>query len=185
MRDPTGLLQAQARVIADATVWLEEHDPDAVTDQVLIEQIVRMFVARLTGAPIHAETLQRLHASYPSKARAKTVEAVAAAVNSHSLGGGDFEVHRQAVHGLVVLESVTRRPHDDRTMFEPEPNSPWGTEDRSAASPTVIDALNAVGSMSAEKETAVDFLKSETDRGEAYRSLVWSLLATNEFLFNH
>lgn len=38
---------------------------------------------------------------------------------------------------------------------------------------------------SAEKETAVDFLKSETDRGEAYRSLVWSLLATNEFLFNH
>ena len=38
---------------------------------------------------------------------------------------------------------------------------------------------------SAEKETAVEFLKSETDRGEAYRSLVWSLLATNEFLFNH
>ncbi|MDA1165945.1 MAG: DUF1553 domain-containing protein [Planctomycetota bacterium] len=38
---------------------------------------------------------------------------------------------------------------------------------------------------SAETETAVDFLKSETDRGEAYRSLVWSLLATNEFMFNH
>jgi hypothetical protein len=38
---------------------------------------------------------------------------------------------------------------------------------------------------SAEKETAVEFLKSESDRGEGYRSLVWSLLATNEFLFNH
>ena len=38
---------------------------------------------------------------------------------------------------------------------------------------------------SAEKETAEEFLKSETDRGEGYRSLVWSLLATNEFLFNH
>lgn len=38
---------------------------------------------------------------------------------------------------------------------------------------------------SSEKETALAFLNSETDRGEAYRSLVWSLLATNEFLFNH
>jgi len=37
----------------------------------------------------------------------------------------------------------------------------------------------------AERQTAVEFLDSETDRGEGYRSLVWSLLATNEFLFNH
>ena len=29
------------------------------------------------------------------------------------------------------------------------------------------------------------FLESETDRKEAYASLLWSLLATNEFLFNH
>ncbi len=36
-----------------------------------------------------------------------------------------------------------------------------------------------------ELETALAFLKSEEDRGEAYRSLLWSLLATNEFLFNH
>lgn len=36
-----------------------------------------------------------------------------------------------------------------------------------------------------ELETAVGFLKSEEDRAEAYRSLLWSLLATNEFLFNH
>jgi len=36
-----------------------------------------------------------------------------------------------------------------------------------------------------EIETAASFIESETDRGEAYRSLLWSLLATNEFLFNH
>ena len=35
-----------------------------------------------------------------------------------------------------------------------------------------------------ELKTAVDFLSSEPDRAEAYRSLLWSLLATNEFLFN-
>ncbi|MCH7729118.1 MAG: DUF1553 domain-containing protein [Planctomycetes bacterium] len=34
-------------------------------------------------------------------------------------------------------------------------------------------------------DTAVKFLESEEDRGEAYRSLLWSLLATNEFMFNH
>jgi len=37
----------------------------------------------------------------------------------------------------------------------------------------------------AEIETAASFIESESDRGEAYRSLLWSLLATNEFLFNH
>ncbi|MDB5387974.1 MAG: S-layer protein [Planctomycetaceae bacterium] len=36
-----------------------------------------------------------------------------------------------------------------------------------------------------ELKTAVDFLQSEPDRVEACRSLLWSLLATNEFLFNH
>ena len=36
-----------------------------------------------------------------------------------------------------------------------------------------------------ESETALAFLASEGDRGEAYRSLLWSLLATNEFMFNH
>ena len=36
-----------------------------------------------------------------------------------------------------------------------------------------------------EVTTAVEFLESEPDRGEGYRSLLWSLLATNEFLFNH
>jgi len=38
---------------------------------------------------------------------------------------------------------------------------------------------------SEELTTAVEFLESEQDRGEAYRSLLWSFLATNEFLFNH
>ena len=32
--------------------------------------------------------------------------------------------------------------------------------------------------------TAAEFLELETDRQKAYRSLLWSLLATNEFLFN-
>ena len=36
-----------------------------------------------------------------------------------------------------------------------------------------------------ELDTAVRFLDSEPDRVEACRSLLWSLLATNEFLFNH
>ncbi|MBI5757487.1 MAG: DUF1553 domain-containing protein [Planctomycetales bacterium] len=36
-----------------------------------------------------------------------------------------------------------------------------------------------------ELKAAVDFLESEPDRAEACRSLLWSLLATNEFLFNH
>ncbi len=32
---------------------------------------------------------------------------------------------------------------------------------------------------------AVPFLESETDKAEAYRSLIWSLMATHEFMFNH
>jgi hypothetical protein len=36
-----------------------------------------------------------------------------------------------------------------------------------------------------EETLAVEFLESESDRSEAYRSLLWSLLATNEFLLNH
>ena len=38
---------------------------------------------------------------------------------------------------------------------------------------------------SREQATAVIFLESQSDRKEAYASLLWSLLATNEFLFNH
>ncbi|MGE0607050.1 MAG: DUF1549 and DUF1553 domain-containing protein [Pirellulales bacterium] len=36
-----------------------------------------------------------------------------------------------------------------------------------------------------EQDAALAFLESHADRREAYRSLVWALLATNEFLFNH
>jgi hypothetical protein len=36
-----------------------------------------------------------------------------------------------------------------------------------------------------ELETSVAFLDSQKDRKEAYASLLWALLATNEFLFNH
>lgn len=36
-----------------------------------------------------------------------------------------------------------------------------------------------------ELKVAADFLAAEPDRAEACRSLLWSLLATNEFLFNH
>jgi len=36
-----------------------------------------------------------------------------------------------------------------------------------------------------ELAAAVKFLESEADRAEGYRSLLWSLLATNEFMFNH
>jgi hypothetical protein len=36
-----------------------------------------------------------------------------------------------------------------------------------------------------ELDAAVRFLEVQADRKEAYASLLWSLLATNEFLFNH
>jgi hypothetical protein len=36
-----------------------------------------------------------------------------------------------------------------------------------------------------ERAAAVKFLEAETDQRSAYRSLLWSLLATNEFIFNH
>lgn len=36
-----------------------------------------------------------------------------------------------------------------------------------------------------EVATAVKYLNSEKNRHEAYRSLVWALLATNEFMMNH
>lgn len=36
-----------------------------------------------------------------------------------------------------------------------------------------------------ELKAATEYLAGESDRGEACRSLLWSLLATNEFLFNH
>ena len=36
-----------------------------------------------------------------------------------------------------------------------------------------------------EREVAVKFIETQTNRQEAYASLLWSLLATNEFLFNH
>ncbi|MBI1311402.1 DUF1553 domain-containing protein [bacterium] len=38
---------------------------------------------------------------------------------------------------------------------------------------------------SKERSVAIEFLNAEPDRGEAYRSLIWSLLATHEFMFNH
>ena len=41
------------------------------------------------------------------------------------------------------------------------------------------------GPRPAEREAAMQFLASEPDRREAWRSLLWSLLATNEFMFNH
>ena len=36
-----------------------------------------------------------------------------------------------------------------------------------------------------ELEAAASFIESESDRADAYRSLLWSLLATNEFMFVH
>lgn len=36
-----------------------------------------------------------------------------------------------------------------------------------------------------ERELAVTFLESRANRQEAYASILWSLVATNEFLFNH
>jgi hypothetical protein len=33
--------------------------------------------------------------------------------------------------------------------------------------------------------TALKYLESESDRSVGYQSLLWALLATNEFLFNH
>ena len=35
----------------------------------------------------------------------------------------------------------------------------------------------------AEKQVAIEYLDTVEDRAEGYRNLVWSLLATNEFMF--
>ena len=47
--------------------------------------------------------------------------------------------------------------------------------------------LRVLGRDPSETEiaVAVEFLEGENDRVAAYRSFVWSLLATNEFLFMH
>jgi Rod binding domain-containing protein len=37
----------------------------------------------------------------------------------------------------------------------------------------------------AEEKMAVEYLNSEKSRQEGYRSLLWALLATNEFMMNH
>ena len=71
--------------------------------------------------------------------------------------------------------------HDDGYVARPGGNE----ESHSNNTVDIFLRVFARKPSSAETETAVDFLKSETDRGEAYRSLVWSLLATNEFMFNH
>ena len=36
-----------------------------------------------------------------------------------------------------------------------------------------------------EMEMAKQFLEAESDQAGAYGSLIWALLASNEFLFNH
>jgi hypothetical protein len=47
--------------------------------------------------------------------------------------------------------------------------------------------LRVFARLPTEKEyvVAVSFLDAETDKAEAYRSLIWSLMATHEFMFNH
>jgi hypothetical protein len=47
--------------------------------------------------------------------------------------------------------------------------------------------LRVFGRLPTEQEyaVAVPFFESETDKAEAYRSLIWSLMATHEFMFNH
>jgi hypothetical protein len=59
--------------------------------------------------------------------------------------------------------------------------------DRSNADRATEAFLRVLGRRprSEELQTAVDFLESEPDRADACRSLLWALLATNEFLFNH
>ena len=68
--------------------------------------------------------------------------------------------------GFAARLAADARPHADRVqaMF-------W--------------RLFARPATSAELTAACTFLEGETDQKEAYRTLLWSLLATNEFLFNH
>ncbi len=157
LRDPTGLLQAQPRVVADAAAWLEAYHPGSPADRPLLDQVARMFVARLTGAPIHAETLRRLHTAYSPSTRAQTVEAVASALRAHRLGGDGFDLHRQAVHGLVVPEAAPL-DHDDGGghTLDDELGPSTGKHIFSAGRRTLIDALNDVGPVSAEGEAVIE-----------------------------
>ncbi|MCY2967570.1 MAG: DUF1553 domain-containing protein, partial [Planctomycetota bacterium] len=49
----------------------------------------------------------------------------------------------------------------------------------------IFETLYARSPTPQELATALEFLGESTAPQEAYRSLVWTLLATNEFLFNH
>jgi len=59
--------------------------------------------------------------------------------------------------------------------------------DKSPADLTAEVFLRVLGRAprAGEQKVAAAFLAGEPDRHEACRSLLWSLLATNEFLFNH
>ena len=71
--------------------------------------------------------------------------------------------------------------------------NPQGLPQRLAKSPAsqservreLFVTLFARNPSTEELATASEFLAATPDSAEAYRSLVWSLLATNEFLFNH
>jgi hypothetical protein len=58
------------------------------------------------------------------------------------------------------------------------------TSDTDLATEIFLRAL-ARPPRSEELQTAVDYLHSASNRSDACESLLWSLLATNEFLFNH
>lgn len=61
------------------------------------------------------------------------------------------------------------------------------TEERTPEERVREAFLRVLGRLPSEKDlqTGVEFFQSEPDRNEACRSLLWALLATNEFLFNH
>jgi hypothetical protein len=78
------------------------------------------------------------------------------------------EVHRKLTHA----QGYARRLAD--SAMEPE-----------ALADEIFLRVLARPPREEERQAAVKFLGSQSDRAEGVRSLLWSLLATHEFLFNH
>jgi hypothetical protein len=101
-----------------------------------------------------------------SACECERVDAPALGQTLELVGSAEIQVKLTSPQGYAVRLAGNGRPHADNVrdvflrFFARQPR------------PRELDA-------------AVRFLEAQTDRKEAYASLLWSLLATNEFLFNH
>jgi hypothetical protein len=101
-----------------------------------------------------------------SACECERVDAPALGQTLELVNSNELQAKLTAEHGIVARLAGGGRPHDENVndIF-----------------------LRVFGRPPRDKERviAVKFLETQANRQEAYASLLWSLLATNEFLFNH